>query len=258
VNENARKILDCAARAALAAGEILGPRLGKAGRTREKSSGGPVTDCDLRAEEATLDVIQRAFPSHAILSEERGVVRSGFPRWVVDPLDGTSNFIRGVPWYAISVAFETGAGTEVGVVYAPALGLLFSAIKGRGAHLNGRAVHASNKRTLRGSLMDVGLPREGWANSTVLGGFSRLSAAGADLRSLNACALDLAFVACGRLEAYWDEFVSPWDMAAGGLLVREAEGLITTESARTKYEGQRLLASNAPLHKPLRRLLRIS
>lgn len=187
-----------------------------------------MTDCDFRAEEATLDVIQRAFPDHGILSEERGAVSSvsGFPRWVVDPLDGTSNFIRGVPWYAISVAFETRTGTEVGVVYAPALGLLFSAIKGRGARLNGRAVHASATRTLRGSLIDGGLPREGWADSTVLSGFSRLSAAGADLRSLNACALDLAFVACGRLEAYWDEFVSPWDMAAGGLLVREAGGRI--------------------------------
>lgn len=258
MNGSARKILSCAARAALAAGEILRPRLGKAGGIREKSSGGPVTDCDLRAEEATLTVIERAFPNHAILSEERGVVRAGFPRWVVDPLDGTSNFIRGVPWYAVSVAFETESGTEVGVVYAPALGLLFSAIKGRGARLNGRTVRASNTRTLRGSLIDVGLPREGWADSTILSGFSRLSAAGADLRSLNACALDLAFVACGRLEAYWDEFVSPWDMAAGRLLVREAKGRITTEPASTKHEGHRLLASNAALHKPLRRLLRIS
>ena len=248
-------ILRCACEAARAAGEVVAPRLGRPRVIKDKASG-PVTDCDIEAENAALAVIQRAFPSHGILSEEKGSAGSGPVRWVIDPLDGTSNFIRGIPWYAVSVAFEVGGRVEVGVVYAPSLDLLFAAVRGQGAHLSGRAMQVSNVRTLAGSMVDIGLRQEDWADPGKIACLSRLAATGAEIRSLNACALDLAFVATGWLEGYWDVHTAPWDAAAGALLVTEAGGRVAMRAKATAQDSAAvLLASNAHVGDLLRDIL---
>jgi len=248
-------VLRCACEAARTAGEVVAPRLGRPGIIKDKASG-PVTDCDIQAEDSALAVIHRAFPGHGILSEEKGSAGSGPVRWVIDPLDGTINFIRGIPWYAVSVAFEVGGRVEVGVVYAPSLAFLFTAVRGQGAHLNGRAIQVSNVRTLAGSLVDIGFRQEDWTDSGKVACISRLAATGAVIRSLNACALDLAFVAAGWLEGYWDVHTAPWDVAAGALLVAEAGGRVAMRAKATaKDSAAVLLASNAHVGDLLRDIL---
>jgi len=240
--------LQCACDAARAAGEVIASRLGDPGTVRGKPNG-PVTDCDVQAEAAALAVIRRAFPDHAILSEETGSVGTGPFRWIIDPLDGTINFIRGIPWYDVSVAFEAEGRVEAGAVYAPALDLLFAGTRGGGASLNGRPMRVSDIATLPGSMVDVGFVREVWADSRMLAGASRLAAAGVEIRSLNACALDLAFVACGRLEAYWDVYTSLWDVAAGILLIEEAGGRVTLRASGAALgSGPVVLGSNGRIH----------
>jgi myo-inositol-1(or 4)-monophosphatase len=217
---------------------------------------GPVTDADLRAEAALVAVVRGRFPDHALLSEEAGSLGEGPARWIADPLDGTANFLRGVPWYDVSLAFELDGRVEVGVVRAPALGLSFSAVRGRGAWLDGRPMRASERGTLAGSVVDLGFGRADWADPDRLARVARLAADGAEVRSHNACGIDLAFVAAGWLEAYWDELVEVWDTAAGALLVTEAGGRVTERARADVRPGvTAILASNAPLHAELARRL---
>lgn len=245
----------CAEAAVRAAADVLAPRLGRPGAIRQKPTG-PVTESDLLAEGALVEVIRAHFPDHAILSEELGAVGTGAARWIADPLDGTTNFARGVPWYDVSLAFELDGRVEVGVVHAPALGSLFAAVRRRGAWLDGQPIRVSGQGSLPGSVVDVGLSREDWTDPGRLARVRRLAASGAEVRSLNACGLDLAFVAAGWLEAYWDEHVEIWDTAAGALLVAEAGGRL---SERPRPGGRpgvtAVLASNGLVHAALGGLL---
>lgn len=250
-------VLRCACEAAQAAGRVLAPRLGRVGRVKEKTSG-PVTDCDIEAEEAALAVIRRTFPGHASLSEEEGSRGGGPFRWIVDPLDGTTNFVHGVPWYDVSIAFESQGIVDVGVVSAPTLGLLFTGVRGRGAHLNGHRIQVSQARILAGSFIDVGFRRDDWVDPTTMSRLSHLARAGTDIRSLNACALDLAFVAAGWLDGYWDMYTSVWDVAAGTLLVAEAGGRVTLQPhPDAKNGGSVIVASNPHIHRLLCNVLQM-
>ena len=248
-------VLRCASEAVRAAGAVLAPRLGRPGTIRTKPTG-PVSEMDIRAEAAIVGVIRRAFPGHAILSEEMGAVGTALARWIADPLDGTSNFARGIPWYDVSLAFELEGRVEVGVVYAPALDLLFSAVRGHGTRLNDRSIQVSDLRTVAGSMVDVGFTREHWADPSEVAKASRLAAAGAEVRSLNACGLDLGFVAAGWLEGYWDPRVAPWDHAAGALLVAEAGGrFVNSPKPDAADAAAAILASNGHVHDALSRIL---
>jgi myo-inositol-1(or 4)-monophosphatase len=248
-------VLRCAEEAVRAAGAELAPRLGRPGAVRMKPTG-PVTEADLRAEAALVEVIRGRFPGHALLSEEAGAIGAGPARWIADPLDGTANFSRGVPWYDVSLAFELEGRVEVGVVHAPALGLVFSAVRGQGAWLDGRPLRPSDRPALAGSVVDVGFGRADWTDPDRLARIARLAADGADVRSLNACGIDLAFVAAGRLEAYWDELVEIWDTAAGALLVTEAGGRVVARPRPDARPGaSAVLASSAALHGRLAELL---
>lgn len=248
-------VLQCASDAARAAGQVIAPRLGNPATIRGKAHG-PVTDCDVQAEAAAISVIRGAFPDHAILSEEAGQVGTSPYRWIIDPLDGTVNFIRGIPWYDVSVAFEAEGSVEAGAVYAPALDMLFAGRRGKGASLNGRPMRVSDMAVLAGSMVDVGFGREDWSDSSMLAGASRLAASGAEIRSLNACALDLAFVASGQLEGYWDAHTSLWDVSAGILLIEEAGGRVTVrERGDALGSGLMVLGSNRHLHDALCQVL---
>jgi myo-inositol-1(or 4)-monophosphatase len=211
----------------------------------------------VRAEQIILSTIRQTFPDHAILSEEAGLVGDSPSRWIVDPLDGTLNFMHGIPWYDVSIAFEHRRHVEVGVVYAPSLDLLFTSTRGRGSRLNGRRIRTSSRRTLAASLVDAGLSQDDWAAAETQARLAELSGSGVHLRSLNACGLDLAYVAAGWLDAYWDAHASPWDVAAGTLLVREAGGRVTTWPHSGDPHGPAtILASTTGLHARLVQALR--
>jgi myo-inositol-1(or 4)-monophosphatase len=251
-------VLRCAREAALAAGRVLRSNSGAPGPVRWKPSG-PVTDADLEAERVIVEAIRADFPDHAILSEEMGAAGTGPFRWILDPLDGTANFVRRMPWYDVSVAFEVDGIVEVGVVCAPALDLLFTAVRGRGAQLNGRTIRASEARVLEGSVVEVDFRRQDWADPARTVRLAALAEAGVDLRSLAACGLDLAFVAAGWLDGLWSSAVSLWDWAAGGLLVTEAGGRVATwEPADDRGGDRTLLAAGAGLHPLLDDLLGLS
>jgi myo-inositol-1(or 4)-monophosphatase len=252
---DADAVLECAKEAARAAGELLAPQLGRPGGLKMKAAG-PVTDADLQAEQAIVRIIRRQFPDHAILSEEMGSEGTGPARWIIDPLDGTSNFIRGIPWYDVSVAFEMDGEVEAGAVFAPSLDLLFTATRGHGAYLQGHPIQVSSVQSLSASLIDLGLMRDEWKNPSVVARVTRLAAAGADIRNLNAAGLDLAFIAAGWLEGFWDLNVSLWDVAAGALLIAEAGGCVLLRSAARGPNGRMtVLASNAGIHAELREIL---
>jgi myo-inositol-1(or 4)-monophosphatase len=203
-----------------------------------KSPNDFVTDVDRGAEASIIEVLQEAFPEHAILSEETGLsgqAQSPY-RWIIDPLDGTTNFIHGLPQYAISIALEREGVLEQAVVYDVNRNEIFAASRGKGAFLNDRRIRVSKRVRLSECLIGTGFPFR--ANDHVeayLAMFRELIPKTAGIRRPGAASLDLAWVACGRLDAFWEMGLSPWDMAAGALLVQEAGGLISDFGGESAY-----------------------
>lgn len=219
-------------------------QLVQAHRSREfttayKGEGNPVTSADLAVEEAILSGIKSVRGGDRFLTEE------GFPNlpdgplkgnwWIVDPIDGTVNFARGVPHCAISIAYAVDGKVQAGVVYAPLLQELFSATLGGGAYLNGERIKVSGCTELRRALIATGFPYERTDLTTATTRFARILGAVQDVRRFGACSLDLCSVACGRVDGYF-ESVMPWDMAAGALIVREGGGMVKQFPLR---EGER-------------------
>ncbi len=212
-----------------------------------------VTDADRAAEEAIVAFLQRRFPAHAILAEERGALPgAGAPagyRWVLDPLDGTTNFAHGVPHYAVSVALEDGEGLLAGAILDPVRGELFSAGRGLGATLNGRPIHVSGAPSLAGALLATGFPYNLWTEprrSMALFGAYIMRSRG--IRRAGSAALDLAWLAAGRYDGFFELALKPWDTAAGALLVREAGGLVTRlDGGAWRPEEQEILAAGPAL-----------
>ena len=215
-----------------------------------------VTDADRRAEDQIVQTILAAHPSHRILAEERGQGGSGGDshyQWIVDPLDGTTNFAHGFPFYSVSIGLEHDGECLLGVVLDPVRNELFTAVKGRGAYLNGEPIHVSDIATLDKSLLVTGFAyniRETPNNN--LDHFAHLSLRAQAVRRTGSAALDLCYVAAGRFDGYWEIVLSPWDMAGGIVILREAGGLvsgITTESF--SLYGQELVATNGLIHDQL-------
>ncbi len=199
-------------------------------RIENKATNDFVTSADLAAEQEIIRVIQQAFPRHAIISEEAGRVgdtRSDYT-WIIDPIDGTTNFIHGIPQYAVSIALRYREDVVAGVVYDVAKNELFSAARGEGAFLDNRRIRVSSTKEMNQALIGTGFPfRAGDDVQKYLDGFIRVTQRTAGIRRPGSAALDLAWVACGRYDAFWEMNLKPWDVAAGGLLVSEAGGLIT-------------------------------
>jgi myo-inositol-1(or 4)-monophosphatase len=198
---------------------------------RAKSANDFVSAVDVEAELEITRQLQRAYPDHAIIGEEGG--RSG-PEdaqytWLIDPLDGTTNFIRGIPHYGISIACLHGSRIEHAVVLDPVRREEFTASRGKGAQLNGHRLRVSRLPSLEGALLGTGIPFKGHGEE-ILPAYGQtlatLAAQCAGIRRAGAASLDLAYVAAGRLDAFWELGLSPWDMAAGALLIREAGGLV--------------------------------
>jgi myo-inositol-1(or 4)-monophosphatase len=206
-----------------------------------KSPNDFVTEVDRAAEAAIIEVLRETYPQHGILAEESGESGDSEFQWIIDPLDGTTNFIHGFPQYAISIALAKNGVLEQAVIYDPTRNELFTATKGAGAFLNDRRIRVSKRTRLGESLIGTGFPFRQFEHiDAYLGAFRELSQKTAGIRRPGAAALDLAYVACGRLDGFWEMGLQPWDMAAGALLIQEAGGLVSDFAG----EGQYLATGN--------------
>jgi myo-inositol-1(or 4)-monophosphatase len=217
-----------------------------------------VTEADLLAQEAIIAEIRRRFPEHQILTEEaeRALGADVAHRWLVDPLDGTTNFARGIPYFAVSIALETAGELQVGVIYDPLGERLFQASVGEGAFLNGERLHVSNRSELLDALLDLGWARSQEARLVSLHAAQALLPHVGSARTIGSAALGLAAVAAGWEDIYYHSELAPWDMAAGVLLIREAGGVVTAvDGGPWDASAGGCLASNGLLHEEaLRRL----
>jgi myo-inositol-1(or 4)-monophosphatase len=190
-----------------------------------------VTEVDKAAEAAIIEVLHRAYPDHAILAEESGATAGSQGEseytWIIDPLDGTTNFIHGFPQYAVSIALRHKGLLTQAVIFDPTKNELFTGTRGRGAFLNDRRIRVAKRTQLADALIGTGFPFRGFETlDEYLGMFRALTARTAGLRRAGSAALDIAYVAAGRLDGFWEMGLSPWDMAAGALLVQESGGLV--------------------------------
>lgn len=195
-----------------------------------------VTDVDRLVEEEIIRTIQKSYPDHAILAEESGKLAGSDYCWIIDPIDGTTNFIHGFPQFAISIALKNKNQLEVGLVYDPLRNELFTAAHGRGAHLNDRRIRVSGVKNLKDALVGTGFPVRNLSSvKTYLKMFEEMLEQSSGLRRAGSAALDLAYVAAGRLDAFWESGLGIWDIAAGALLIQEAGGMICDYSGKNQF-----------------------
>src|SRR4026209_764974 len=222
------QLLNIAVKAARRAGSIINRAAvdRSALEVRSKNKNDFVTQIDKASEAAIIDVLRKAHPDHAILAEESGAsAQKSEYCWVIDPLDGTTNFIHGFPQYCVSIAIQHANKPAHAVVYDPSKNELFTASRGRGAFLNDRRIRVSRCRRLEDALVGTGFPyRELSRLEQYMGQLGRMMGSSAGVRRAGAAALDLAYVAAGRLDAFWEMGVSPWDMAGGGVAPLAAGG----------------------------------
>ena len=186
-----------------------------------------VTEVDRQAEWEIIQIIRKAYPDHAILGEESGRIGDHEVTWIVDPLDGTTNFIHGLPHYAVSIGIEVRGRLEHGVIHDPMRGEIYTASRGVGAFLNDRRIRVTPIRSLEGALIGTGLPFRDFSHATAYYGMLQaIASKTAGIRRAGSAALDLAYVASGRLDGYWELGLKPWDIAAGVVLVQEAGGIV--------------------------------
>jgi len=238
--------------AAMEAGHRLKELFGKAHTVTRKGVIDLVTEADLQAEEIILTRLRSRFPEHGVISEEQGAASGerAAAFWLVDPLDGTTNFAHNFPWFAVSIAFLTAGRTVLGVVYNPLLEELYWAQDGHGAFLGEKKLTVSSERELVASLMATGFPYDVQTNAAdVLGRFSRVLPRVQGIRRAGSAALDLAQVAAGRFEGFYEMRLKPWDTAAGALLVTEAGGICTGFHGEPfdPFSGD-VVASNGIIH----------
>lgn len=195
-----------------------------------------VTEIDKAAEDAVIEVLRKAYPDHAILAEESGASGKSEYEWIIDPIDGTTNFIHGFPQYAVSIGLRHKGVITQAVIFDPTRNELFTATRGRGAFLNDQRIRVSKRVHLKEALIGTGFPfREVDNIDEYLRTLRRLTFETAGIRRAGAAALDLAYVACSRLDGFWEKGLAPWDMAAGSLLVVEAGGLIGDFDGEADY-----------------------
>jgi myo-inositol-1(or 4)-monophosphatase len=224
-----------------------------------KGPGDFVSTADLKAERTLKTELGRARPGYGLLFEESGAAAGSDPRhrWIVDPLDGTTNFLHGIPHFAVSIALERDGEIVAGLVYDPTRDEMFSAEKGFGAYVNDRRLRVSARRRLAEAVVATGIPAGVGGSPVYPGTFSAMLGATGGVRSLGAAALDLAYVAAGRFDGFWQFGLSPWDIAAGLLLVREAGGYVSDLSGgQAMMASGEVLAANDHLHLPLAALIR--
>jgi len=244
--------LNKAVEAARKAGEYLLSR--PAFSVTHKLSNDYVTEADQGSEKIIREVLLSAFPRDGFLGEEGGERAGETGRWIVDPIDGTTNFICDLPLYTISIAYEQEGALQLGVVYCPRLGEMFTALRGGGAYLNGQPIHVSQKSVLRDAIVAMSFAhRDEGHGARMMRVLPEMRKALSDMRRLGSAALDLCFVACGRMDAYMELDLNPYDFSAGMLIVEEAGGIVTgwPGDAQGVRETGNVFAANAVLHQPM-------
>ena len=254
-------ILNVMVQAALKAGRSLARDFGEV-ENLQVSRKGPsdfVSAADLNAEKIVRAELQKARPGYGFLMEESGEIAGEDPqhRWIVDPLDGTTNFLHGIPMFNVSIALERDGMIVAGVIYNPAMDELFTAERGRGAFLNDRRLRVAGRKAMPDCVIGTGIPFLGVGDhGRTLKEIRHVMGEVAGLRRGGAAALDLAWTAAGRFDGFWEHGLHPWDMAAGILMVREAGGFVTDINGRDKmFDTRSIVAGNEAIQDQLRRLL---
>jgi myo-inositol-1(or 4)-monophosphatase len=255
-------MLNFAIQTARDAGQILAERFGRAIQITHKGDIDIVTEADLAAERLIMERIRSYYPRHAILAEESGASlaindqQSEF-KWIVDPLDGTTNYAHGYPCFCVSIALEHQGRIEIGVIYDPVRDEVFAAERGFGAALNGRSIRVSEIDDLNRAMLCTGFPYDVRERGDFARHFSNFIMHAQAVRRDGSAALDLAYVACGRFDGFWEEGLRPWDVAAGVLLVEEAGGRVS------RYDGSTfdiytppIMTSNGLVHEAMMEVLR--
>lgn len=257
MNPKRAELLNTATEAALLAGQMLRRGFGTSFAISSKSGRhNLVTDYDKAAEEAILSLIKKSFPSHGFLAEESGASSGAASDvlWIVDPLDGTVNFANTIPVFSVSIAAAIAGEVVCGVVYQPMTEELFTAEKGKGAHLNGSPLAVRGTADLDDAFLATGFPYNTSEDPLhCIETFAKLARKGLPIRRLGSAAIDLSYVAAGRFDGFWEAALQPWDFAAGMLLVQEAGGRVTDYSNQTlnPVKASSLVATNGRLHERL-------
>ena len=254
-------MLNFAIEVARAAGGLLMQRLGAA-KVTNKGDIDLVTEADLASENLIIERIRSYFPQHGILAEESGEAElvGGAKRsewkWIIDPLDGTTNYAHSYPCFCVSIALEHAGVLEVGVVYDPVRDEMFAAERGNGATLNDRKITVSSVEELKDAMLCTGFPYNVRERPDFTRDFANFTMAAQAVRRDGSAALDLAYVACGRFDGFWEDGLSPWDIAAGQILIEEARGKVTNfDNEPLSIYTKKVLASNGLVHDAMRRVL---
>ena len=225
-----------------------------------KGPGDFVTNCDKKVEKILINELQIARPNYSILSEEIGEINNDSTcKWIIDPIDGTANFLHGIPHFAISVGLEENNEIIAGIIYDPIKDEMFIAEKGNGSYLNNQRMRVSSRSKLKDCIVFTGGPRQNAENKNiVLKEYNNFSSeVDTPIRKMGSAALDMAYVAAGRCDGYWQRNLSYWDVAAGIIIVKEAGGFVTDFDGESKYvENKTILATNAKIGDQMRRVLK--
>jgi myo-inositol-1(or 4)-monophosphatase len=245
------------------AGRILLERQGRALQVSNKGDIDLVTESDLAAEKLIVERIRSYYPRHAILAEESGASEGALNaagksewKWIIDPLDGTTNYAHGYPCFGVSIAVERDGKIQIGIIYNPMLDEMFAAEHGQGATLNDRTIRVSEIEDLNSAMLCTGFPYDVRERPDFARHFTNFTMRAQAVRRDGSAALDLANVACGRFDGFWEDGLNPWDIAAGVLLIEEAGGLVTDfKSAPLDIYTPKVLASNGLVHEAMMRVL---
>jgi myo-inositol-1(or 4)-monophosphatase len=254
-------LLNFAIDVAREAGGLLMQRLGVA-KITNKGDIDLVTEADLASESLIIERIRSYYPQHGILAEESGeAVLSGGRRsewkWIIDPLDGTTNYAHSYPCFAVSIALENAGVLEIGVIYDPVRDEMFAAQRGNGATLNGRKIRVSEVEELNSAMLCTGFPYNVRERPNFTRDFANFTMAAQAVRRDGSAALDLAYVACGRFDGFWEDGLSPWDIAAGKILIEEARGKVSNfDNNPLNIYTKKVLATNGLVHDAMLRVLR--
>jgi len=249
---------DVTRQAAKEAGVILKGLFGNLKRVDKKGEIDLVTEADIRSEKTILKVIREHFPDDGILTEESGEIDNNSERlWMIDPLDGTTNYAHSFPFFAVSIALQVNGETVLGQVFNPILNEHFESVKGQGAFLNGRPLKVSQTKTLRESLLATGFPYTIYRDHEgVIDLFTRMIVNAQGVRRPGAAAIDLCYVASGRFDGFWEQGLNPWDTAAGSLVVQEAGGMLSDYNGNAYSPFQKtILAANPHIFKEMLNVL---
>ncbi len=224
-----------------------------------KGPGDFVTSADRRTEKILIEELQKAHPDYGIVTEESGIINKSNTtnRWIIDPIDGTMNFLNGIPQFAISVGYEEEGDIQCGVIFNPIMNEMFCAEKGNGAYLNNTRIRVSNKKQLRDSLIVTGGPKgSSKIKDKIFSEYIVVSKHVSNVRKLGSAALDIAYVACGRFDGYWQRELNYWDIAAGLIILREAGGFIEFFDNNKNHPLEKnILATNSIIHNEFKDLI---